>query len=65
MPNHEKNEAADFIENLNIDEELEKLQATAKEVADTATEFIRKYPVQTVLGAAAVGFLIGVLVKRD
>ena len=72
MPNKKKIENDDLVENLkesfeniNVDEELEKMQATAKQVADVATEFIRKYPLQTVVGAAAAGFLIGVLVKRD
>lgn len=53
------------FEKMDVDEEILKLQETADEVAHVATDFIRKYPIQTVLGAAAVGFLIGVLIKRD
>lgn len=52
------------FENFNSEEELQALQKTAKEVADVATDFIRKYPIQSVIGAAAVGFIIGSLLKK-
>lgn len=52
------------FENFKSEEELQALQKTAKEVADVAADFIRKYPIQTVIGAAAVGFIIGSLLKK-
>lgn len=50
------------IENLDEQEDVVKIKAQAKVVADVATEFIREYPLQTVLGAAAVGIALGCLI---
>ncbi|MFZ3230662.1 MAG: hypothetical protein WA160_10695 [Pseudobdellovibrio sp.] len=58
----EKIESAEKILQDNID--VEALNKKTKELADTATDFIRKYPVQSVLGAAAIGFIIGSFLKK-
>ena len=60
-----KDNLKETFENLHVDEEMEKMKKTAKEIADVSTEFIKKYPLQTVAGAAVVGFLIGIMVRRD
>lgn len=52
------------IENLGVDEDLKAMQDSAKEIADVATEFIRKYPLQSVVGAAAIGFVLGSWLNR-
>ena len=52
------------IENLDEQEDVVKLKKQAKEVADVATEFIREYPVQSVVGAAVVGLALGYLIGR-
>lgn len=52
------------IEDLEDNEDVVKLKAQAKEVADVATEFIREYPLQTFVGAAAVGIALGYLIGR-
>lgn len=61
-------DAADQIkktfENFDTDEEMQAMQQTAKEAADVATDFIRKYPIQSVLGAAAIGFLLASVLKK-
>lgn len=45
-------------------EEIEGLKEAAGELADEAAAFVRKYPVQSVLGAVAAGFLLGALLNR-
>lgn len=40
-------------------EEWDKLRWLAAELGEDAAFFVRKYPLQSVLGAAAVGFLLG------
>ena len=68
---HEHQQASEFIENLkstienfDAEESAQAMQESAKEIADVATEFIRKYPIQSVLGAAAIGFLVCAFIKR-
>ena len=45
-------------------EEIEGLKEAASELADEAAAFVRRYPVQSVLGAVAAGFVLGALVNR-
>jgi len=45
-------------------EDLEKLKESAGEMAEEAAAFVRKYPVQSVLGALAAGFLLGAFFNR-
>lgn len=52
------------LENLDDQEDVVKMKKQAKEVADVATEFIKEYPMQTVVGAAVVGFAFGYLMGR-
>jgi ElaB/YqjD/DUF883 family membrane-anchored ribosome-binding protein len=62
-------EAADQVkktfENFDTDEQIQSMQKTAKEAADVATDFIRKYPIQSVLGAVAIGFILASVLKKD
>lgn len=44
--------------------EAEALKKSAHQIADTVTEFIQEHPLQTVLGATAVGFLLGFFAGR-
>lgn len=75
----DKKQAQDFTENISIklseslkdafekiehNEDVQAMKDSAKEVADVATEFIRKYPIQSVLGAAAVGFVLGNILSK-
>lgn len=59
----------------NVSEKLDKSQAriediynTARDRAedyyDTSIDFVKKYPVSTVAGAAAIGFIAGMLLRR-
>lgn len=45
-------------------EEIEKLKATAGELAEEAAAFVRKHPLPSVAGALAVGFLLGAFLRR-
>lgn len=59
--------AADFkkvLENLDEQEDVVRMKKQAKEVADRAAEFIKEYPVQTVVGAAVIGLALGYLIGR-
>lgn len=44
--------------------EIEEMKKLASELAEDAAVFVKKYPIQSVLGAAAVGFLLGSLLNR-
>lgn len=37
----------------------------AEEYYDTSVDFVKKYPVSTVAGAAAIGFIAGILLRRS
>ncbi len=45
-------------------EELKVVREMAEDLAENASDFVRKYPIQSVLGAAAVGFLLASLLGR-
>lgn len=45
-------------------EDLEKLRASAGEMAEEAAAFIRKHPLPSVFGALAAGFLLGAFFNR-
>lgn len=75
----DKKQTSDFAENLTVklseslkeafekleqQEDVQAMKESAKEVADTATELIRKYPLQSVIGAAIIGFALGSLFNR-
>jgi ElaB/YqjD/DUF883 family membrane-anchored ribosome-binding protein len=75
----EKKQAQDFSDNFSTqlsdglkealnqmehNEDVQAMKASAKEVADAASDFIRKYPLQSVLGAAAIGFILANLINR-
>jgi ElaB/YqjD/DUF883 family membrane-anchored ribosome-binding protein len=42
----------------------EELLKAASALGEDAAVFVRKYPLQSVLGAAAVGFLLGISLGR-
>ncbi len=52
------------LENLDEQEDVVLMKKKAKEVADVATEFIKEYPLQTVISAAVVGLAIGYFIGR-
>ena len=52
------------LEALKDSEEVEKLKAVAKELGSEAAAVVRKYPLQSVLGAAVAGFLLGTMGRR-
>jgi ElaB/YqjD/DUF883 family membrane-anchored ribosome-binding protein len=52
------------LKDIDQDEDVTAMKETAKEVADVASEFIKKYPIQSVLGAVAIGFILGNLTSK-
>jgi ElaB/YqjD/DUF883 family membrane-anchored ribosome-binding protein len=62
-----KKVAAESSERLNELKDLEdwdQLREVAGSLGEEAAIFVRKYPLQSVLGAAAVGFLLGARLGR-
>jgi ElaB/YqjD/DUF883 family membrane-anchored ribosome-binding protein len=45
-------------------EDLDELKELAGALGEDAAAFVRKYPIQSVLGAAALGFLLGTSLGR-
>ena len=45
-------------------EDLDGMKEAAEGLAEDAAEFVRKYPVPSVLGALAAGFVIGAILTR-
>jgi ElaB/YqjD/DUF883 family membrane-anchored ribosome-binding protein len=45
-------------------EDWEQLRQAAAGLGEDTAVFVRKYPIQSVLGAAAVGFLLGTALGR-
>ena len=64
LADHLAEDLKKVIEDLDDNEDVVKLKAHAKEVADAATQFIREYPLQTVACAAVVGLTFGYLMGR-
>lgn len=57
-------ELKEKLSSLGGAEELEKLRASAGEMAEEAADFIRKHPLPSVFGALAAGFLLGAFFNR-
>jgi ElaB/YqjD/DUF883 family membrane-anchored ribosome-binding protein len=47
-----------------VQDTYEELGGQAQEWADQSVKLIKRYPLYTVLGAAAVGFLAGAIIRR-
>ena len=45
-------------------EDMEDVKAAAAELAEDAATFVRKYPLQSLFGALALGFLVGSTLRR-
>lgn len=52
------------MDQIDDNEDVINMKKQAKDVADKATELIVEYPIQSVLGAAVVGFALGLLIGR-
>lgn len=55
-----RSEAGAFAESV----DAEKLRRAATDLADEAAELVRKYPLQSCLGALAAGLLLGAWLNR-
>lgn len=44
--------------------EWEQIRQVAGDLGEEAAVFVRKYPLQSVMGAAAVGFLLGAISSK-
>lgn len=75
----DKKQTQDFAENISSklsedlkeafkkiesNEDIQAMKDSAKEVADAATDFIRKYPIQSVLGGIAIGFFLSSIINK-
>lgn len=67
----EKNTAKDTMADLSEkiaqiknSEDLKVLKEVASDLAEDTAEFVKKYPLHSVLGALAVGFVLGTFVGR-
>lgn len=70
-PNEFRSNIGSFKEN--VQQSLEEsgwtdryhtVQAKAREAVDASEEFVKEHPFYTVLGAATVGFVAGMLLRR-
>ncbi|KYG64937.1 hypothetical protein AZI86_12120 [Bdellovibrio bacteriovorus] len=52
------------IENSNWQERYEELRKRAGEAVEASEDFVKEHPYYTLLGAAAVGFLAGMILRR-
>lgn len=52
------------IENSNWQERYEDLRKRAGEAVEASEDFVKEHPYYTLLGAAAVGFLAGMILRR-
>ena len=53
-----------FLQDFDAQEQMENMKESMAELADATAKFVRKYPLQSILGAAAAGFLLSSLIKR-
>lgn len=49
---------------LRTEEIYEDVRERAEDALDASVDFVKKYPLYTVAGAAAVGFIAGALIRR-
>ena len=52
------------ISSIQDSEQWEEISAAAKKISAEAAEVVRKYPLQSVAGAALLGLLVGALFGR-
>lgn len=66
VPKSAPQEEADPLRDLHerLGPQLEQAQAQLQEINERAKDFIRKNPGTTLLGAAAIGFLVGKWASR-
>lgn len=57
-------EGGERLREFRNSEDLDQLREVAGSLGEEAAVFVRKYPLQSVLGAAAMGFLLGVSLGR-
>lgn len=57
-------EIKDRLSKLKDSPDAEALREAASEMAEEAAVFVRKYPLQSLLGGLAVGFLLGSMLSR-
>jgi ElaB/YqjD/DUF883 family membrane-anchored ribosome-binding protein len=59
-----KEKARIFLQDFDAEEQMENMKDSVADLADTTAKFVRKYPIQSVLGAAAIGFVVSGLLRR-
>ncbi|MEN0059468.1 MAG: hypothetical protein AAGB31_11585 [Bdellovibrio sp.] len=59
-----KDNVKDELDRSGLTDRYYAAQAKAREAVDASEEFVKDHPFYTILGAAAIGFLAGVLVRR-
>jgi len=57
-------EGGERLKDFKDSEDWEQIREVAGSLGEEAAIFVRKYPLQSVLGAAAVGFLLGASLGR-
>ncbi|MGZ3652407.1 MAG: hypothetical protein ACXVB9_00130 [Bdellovibrionota bacterium] len=57
-------EGGDTLKEFRESEDWEQLKEMAGNLGEDAAVFVRKYPLQSVLGAAALGFFLGASLGR-
>lgn len=60
-----RNKVESFIGDLKNDERIEKLKKASGKAIDSSSEFVREYPLPTVLGAVGLGIVAGYLLGRS
>ena len=53
-----------IIDSITEHPDMEQAKKLAGDLADQSAEFIRKYPLQSVCGAAAIGFMLGAFLAK-
>lgn len=51
-------------EEFDVEGAYEKVKASATDAYDTSVDFVKKHPVSTLVGATALGYLVGAFSRR-
>lgn len=53
------------LQHSGLEDRYHAIQGKAREAVDASEEFVKAHPFYTVLGAATVGFVAGMLIRRN
>lgn len=59
-----KEQTKQLLQDFDAQKHMDEMKESVAEFADITAKFVRKYPIQSVIGAMAAGFVLSSLMRR-